>query len=398
MRDGASIFVLMDGLGWEVLRERPFLDDLLPDRHPVETILGYSSGAIPTLLTGVTPAVHGHWNLFYRSPRTSPFRWTGPLGRLPRALRENRVVRRGVAEVSRRLSGYTGYFAIYNLPVDRMRFYDICETTDIYRPGGIADAPSLFDRMEAQGEPYECFNYHRHTDEQILDLVPLRLKESPARTYFLYLAGLDLHLHLSITDEKGVTERLAWYAERLRRVYAAARARWGSARMHLFSDHGMTRVEGGRDLMGEVARLGLRIPQDYLPAYDSTMARFWADAPAAQRRLRELLGALPYGRLLDQREMAALGLAFEDDRYGQLVFVMKPGLTISPSDMGRVQLEGMHGFHPHEDPHAAAVFLSSERGPAVRHLTGVLPRLLADFEWGRREEGAAAWPRAASAG
>ena len=154
--DGVTIYVLVDALGWEILRDRPFLDDVLVERHRLETILGYSSGAIPTLLTGEYPNVHGHWNLFYHSPDTSPFRWTAPLARLPRGVRETRVVRRAVKEISRKLSGYSGYFAIYNLPIERLPYYDICETTDIYQPNGLAPTRSLFDRLEAARVTYEC--------------------------------------------------------------------------------------------------------------------------------------------------------------------------------------------------------------------------------------------------
>ena len=86
-----SIYVLVDALGWEVIRDRPFLDDLWAERRWLVTILGYSSGAIPSLLTGQTPSQHGHWNLLYRDPARSPFAWTRPLGRLPRSMVENRV-------------------------------------------------------------------------------------------------------------------------------------------------------------------------------------------------------------------------------------------------------------------------------------------------------------------
>src|SRR5207302_828814 len=79
-----SIYVLVDALGWEVLRYRPFLDDLWAERRWLVTILGYSSGAIPTILTGQTPSQHGHWNLIYRDPARSPFGWTRPLARLPK--------------------------------------------------------------------------------------------------------------------------------------------------------------------------------------------------------------------------------------------------------------------------------------------------------------------------
>jgi hypothetical protein len=376
-----SVFVLVDALGWEILRKRPFLDEVLTERRRVDTILGYSSGAIPSVLTGLPPSGHGHWNLFYRSPETSPFRWTWPLRALPPAIREHRATRRMVKEISKRLSGYTGYFAIYNLPLDRARYFDICETTDIYQPGGLAPARSIFDWMRDGGISYECFNYHQHSDEEILSLVPERLKTSQARVFFIYLSGFDSFLHFHVGDEEATDAKLAWYEEGLRRLYEAASNRWGEIHFRVFSDHGMTPIQDTRDLIGDLRTLRLRIPEDVLPAYDSTMARFWPASEAVASRLRGFLGALPYGRLLPPEELEALGLVFSDGRYGEIVFVMKPGVLICPSDMGRIRFAGMHGFHPSEDPHAAAVFLAnSPDGALVRHVTDVLPRLLADLD------------------
>src|SRR6266446_6033461 len=103
MKEPLSIYVLVDALGWELVRGRPFLDDVLIDKRWLVTILGYSSGAIPSLLSGRYPNQHGHWNLFYRSPAESPFRWTRPLGRLPRPLVENPVSRRVVKRLARQL-------------------------------------------------------------------------------------------------------------------------------------------------------------------------------------------------------------------------------------------------------------------------------------------------------
>ena len=66
------MFVLIDALGWTYVEDSRFLADLLPYRTPLRTFLGYSSGAVPSILTGVPPARHGHWNLFYRDPARSP--------------------------------------------------------------------------------------------------------------------------------------------------------------------------------------------------------------------------------------------------------------------------------------------------------------------------------------
>lgn len=382
--DGCAIYVLIDALGWEILRDHPFLDDILQERRRVETILGYSSGAIPTLLTGQFPNEHGHWNLFYRSPETSPFRWTRPLKWLPHSLREWRGTRRVVKEVSKRLSGYSGYFAIYNLPIDRIEHYDICETTDIYQPGGLKPTNSIFDIFKMRDVPYEGYNYHGHTDEQILSLIPKRIVESDCKVYFLYLSHLDAYLHSHVSDTQGVDEQLRFYEEGLRRIYRAAQARWGQARLTVFSDHGMTPIKRTFDLITEVNCLGLRVPEDYLPFYDSTMARFWVENERAETQIRRFLDDLPCGRLLPDQELEDLGIAFDDGRYGHLVFVMEPGTLICPSDMGRVPFGGMHGFHPKEDPSSYAVFLSSEQHPQpVNHITDIYPTILKDLSLSR---------------
>jgi hypothetical protein len=295
-------------------------------------------------------------------------------------VRENRVTRRLVKEISRRISGYDGYFAIYNLPLDRIRYFDICETTDIYKPGGLAPVASIFDFMSNAGIGYECFNYHEYSDDAILRILPDRLRTSDHRVFFAYLSGFDSFLHFGVHDSRAVDARLAWYEAGIRRLYEAARRRWGGVRLRLFSDHGMTPIRETRDLISEVRRLKLRVPTDFLPVYDSTMARFRYESEYVGSQLRDFLGCLSYGRLLKETELEELGLRFSDDRYGQLVFVMQPGVLICPSDLGRIPLQGMHGFHPHEDPHAAAAYLANKRpNRPIRHITDILPELLDDL-------------------
>lgn len=376
---GCAIYVLIDALGWELVRDRPFLDDLLVERRWLQTILGYSSGAIPSILSGRYPNEHGHWNLFYLSPETSPFRWVRHLRYLPPALVENRGARRAIRAISRRLSGYRGYFATYNFSVARLPFFDLCERRDIYQPGGLETCPSLFDVFIQAGIPYECFTYHRYNDAEILALVPERLRTSSARVYFLYLSELDAYLHFHIGDAGGVAERLRWYEAGLRRIYRAARDRWGEARLYIFSDHGMTPVRWTHDLAGGVRRLGLSVPEDLLPVYDSTMARFWTWTDRAQRILADFLADQPCGRLLKDSELQQLGIWFPDGRYGHLVFLLHPGGIICPSDMGRIRFGGMHGYHPSEPTADAALLASVPVPKTIDHITGVHRLILDDL-------------------
>ena len=382
-----SIYVLVDALGWEIIRDRPFLDDLWAERRWLVTILGYSSGAIPSLLTGQTPSQHGHWNLIYRDPARSPFGWTRPLGRLPRPLVENRVSRRVLKSVARRASGYSGYFSLYDYPVAHLPQFDLTEKRDIYTPGGL-DAPSIFDDMAGAGIPYESYNYHTHTDAQILDLAPERAATTSARVLFLYLSGLDHHLHFHVHDRDSVTTMLAWYEAGLRRVWESARHSGREVRMFVFSDHGMTPIRWTHDLRRDVEATGLTLLKDYLPAYDSTMARFWVENDRARRTLTTLLGDHPCGTLLDERELQRLGVWFEDGRYYHLLFLMKPGMLLSPSDMGTVRFAGMHGYHPSEPTADAVLLATAPVDKAVDHITGVRGALLEDLGLASRERAA----------
>jgi hypothetical protein len=89
-----NVFVLIDALGWELVAQRPFLAQYLPHQQEVRTLLGYSSGIIPSILTGQTPAENGVWNLVYYDPARSPFRHMKHLGTLPGRLLDNRYGRR----------------------------------------------------------------------------------------------------------------------------------------------------------------------------------------------------------------------------------------------------------------------------------------------------------------
>jgi hypothetical protein len=378
MKPPLTIHVLVDALGWEVIKDRPFLDDILVDRRWLATILGYSSGAIPSLLSGRYPNQHGHWNLFHHAPARSPFRWTRALRAVPRPLVENPVTRRAVKRISRRLSGYGGYFSIYDYPVANLPYFDLTEKRNIYAPGGL-DCPSIFDDLERRGIRWECYNYHGHTDAEILALAPQRAAARDVRVLFLYLSGLDHYLHWNIHDPEGVARQVAWYEAGLRRVWQAATRAGRDVRMFVFSDHGMTPIRWTYDLARDVEPLGLRVPDDYLPAYDSTMARFWVWSDRARERLTALLAEHPCGQLLDRAELGRLGVWFDDDRYYHLLFLMKPGVLLCPSHMGSVRFAGMHGYHPSE-PTADAVLLASvpvER--SVDHITHVHRVLLDDL-------------------
>ena len=358
-RRRTHLFVLIDALGWEHLRKRQFLPDLLPYRRPVRTVLGFSSGAIPTILTGAWPSVTGHWNLFYYDPKGSPFRWLKYFSFLPDFILNHRITTKMLKEMGRHVLGLGPLFECCVSP-SVLRWFNWVEKKNIYHRGGISGAESIFDHLEQKGLPHRTYTYHQWTDSEIIELAGKDLAARAASFYFLYLSELDMFLHTHCADERKLDDKIAWYERELRRLYEFAREIDPDTTLTILSDHGMTPVRQYYDIMKDVESTGYKIRKDYLAVYDSTMARFWFFNDRARRGITSVLGNVPCGRILADEELQALGVFFKDRRFGEIIFLLRPGWIFSESDFNGPQWKpaGMHGYHP-DDSYSDAIFLSS---------------------------------------
>lgn len=360
-RRAIHLFVLIDALGWEFIRDRDFLNDLLPYRQPLRTVLGFSSGAIPTILTGRPPAENGHWNLFYYDPVHSPFRWLRYFSWLPKSVLDDRVSRKVVKELGRRVLGMGPLFECCVSP-RLMPWFNWVEKRNIYSAGGISGAKSVFDRMAERRTGYRVYTYHQFRDSEIIAHAKHDIETSDASFFFLYLSEIDNFLHHYCHEPARIDAELNLYANWLRDLHRQATRLSPDVTLTVFSDHGMTPVSNHYPLAEDIDKLGLNAPGEYLCVYDSTMARFWFFDDRAKTKIIETLDNNPCGRILSRTELQELGLGFADDRYGQIIFLMNPGWLISQSDFNGPgwQPLGMHGYHP-DDPYSDAIFLTNRK-------------------------------------
>ncbi|MFA5026613.1 MAG: alkaline phosphatase family protein [Candidatus Methylomirabilota bacterium] len=359
-----ALFILLDGVGWRHAEQARFLAELCPYRQPLKTVLGYSCAAVPTILSGKLPVETRQWAMWFYSPETSPFRQAAWLVKVPSPVRRLlRVTRQQVIGDYKARRGITGYCEVYQIPDELLPLMDTCIGKSLYLPKALSPVESIFDRWREDGVPYRVYGYPT-PDRETLDLVAADLAQDPCRAYFLHLYETDSYLHGHCTEPTLVQARLTRYGEDIATLFRTAEAHGVPVDLLIFSDHGMTPVSGQYDLMRDIAQLRLTTGRDYVPFYDSSMARFWFLRPTAESRIRALLERLECGRVLPEDELVRLGICFPDRQFGQLIFLMRPGWVINPSHMGSVPLNGMHGFHPLEDPWADAILLSTRPIPA----------------------------------
>lgn len=357
------IFVLIDALGWRYVNDQGFLRGLLRFRTPVRTVLGFSSAAIPTILTGVPPERHGHWNLFYYNPEDSPFRWLRRLNFLPDRVLNNRFMRHAITVIGRRALGLGPLFDCSMNP-QFLPWFDWVEKRNIFACGGIAGTRSFFDEIQQQRIACRVYTYRDRTDEAILRQAGKDLAAGDVDVLFLYLSELDGFLHQQCGNRQQWGAALARYEARLRALFEKALERDRRATFAVFSDHGMTRVRNHRDLAREIGQLGLRMPEDYLAVYDSTMARYWFFNDQSRHAITQRLSKLDGGRILSDAELQRLGVFFADRRYGELIYLLEPGWLLSDSGFhnGGWKPAGMHGYHP-DDRDSDGIFLTNRQPP-----------------------------------
>ena len=355
------VFVLIDALGWKIINDRPFLNDELPVRQPLKTVLGYSSGAIPTILTGLYPAQTGHWNLYYYDPAASPFRWLRWFHFLPARILNNRVSRKLIKELGRRLLGMGPLFECAVSPA-LLPFFNFVEKRNIYAEGGIPGSISIFDLLRSRGVSYRVYSYHDLSDALILEHARNDIHSGAANFFFLYLSEMDHFLHSQCDNPQSVTERVTWYNQQLRELFKDAHRASPEMTFTVISDHGMTPVCAQFDLVEKIEALGFSTPQHYLAVYDSTMARYWFFDDGARHAILAELQQTSCGRILDDAELDRLGILFHDRRYGEVVFLLDPGWLLATSDFNGNGWHpvGMHGYHP-SDSHSDAIFLSNRQ-------------------------------------
>lgn len=366
-RHKLSLCVFIDGFGWEILQDHSFLEDVLTTRKPLDTVLGYSSTCIPTILTGKMPREHGHFAFFCYDPRRSPFGPYRYLSLLPRFITRRGRVRRAMSKWLERSLGYTGYFQIYSMPFEYLPLFDYSEKRDLYQQGGInSGVPTIFDFLRSEEVPFHLSDWRAREEDNFLSLEKT-LQDGRVDFAYLYLGGLDGVLHAHGTQSPEVAEKIAWYDRELRRLVDVARANYQDLRLFVFSDHGLADIHDTCDLMTRVDSLGLRFGVDYAAAYDSTMARFWFMDPSAKERVLRVLEAEPRGRVLSDRDLKGYGCDFPEAKFGELIFLLDPGVLLCPSFMGEKPIAAMHGYAPeHKDSLAMFATSSSIESPPRR--------------------------------
>jgi len=333
------ILIIIDALGYRIAEKYNFRPEGFPVRNRLRTVPGFSQSALTSILTGCNPDEHGLWMMYSFNRDSSPLRW---LSLLPKGISsKRRWLRRLIDWKLRRIDGIRSYYSLYSVPKKVLPFVDIPAAKNTFLPGGGGECRTILD--ELSGREAEIFIRDYHTPEkESFSHLKNAVAGGSYNFHLLYTAGLDSALHSFGTSHPEIENRLRWYEGQLRDIAAADK----EAELIVLGDHGMCDVRNSIDIITGVEELDLDIPYDYIPFYDATMARFRVFNKAAEEKITGFLSEIDGGSILDYNGKKELNIYFEDNHFGDIIYLLREGTIINPSYMGEDMIEGMHGYHP----------------------------------------------------
>jgi len=380
MKPILPLFVFIDACGWEIIKDDPFARALAPNRRKLESVFGYSSACVPSIVSGAWPEEHRNWCYFVHDPDHSPFRWLRPLRFLPRRITSRRIVRRWLSKMVKHRLNFRGYFDLYNIPFRHISLFDFSEKRSPLEPGGMNRGENIFDHLEEEQIPFHVSNPARSEMEN-LEAVLQDIKQEAIDFAFVYWPDLDGLLHRVGNQSPEIPFKLRVYERRLETLLEMAQEHYSDVRLYVFSDHGMANCDEFLDLQAEIDAVGLEFGKDFAAVYDSTMARFWFFNANARRSIVEKLQQVQQGRIISEPELKELRCHFPDDYFGELIFLVKESVLIVPSHMGERPIRAMHGYHPSEKQSYAALLTNQAEIPSeIRAIPDIHRLMLAQSE------------------
>ena len=357
MKEKLSLIIMIDACGWEIVKDHPFLEKLAPHRKKLESVFGYSSTCVPSILSGHWPDEHYNWCYFVYDPENSPFKKLRALRWLPTFITSRRIARRALTKFIKTRLGFRGYFDLYNIPFKYIHLFDFTEKKSPLSPKGMNRGTNIFDTLEKAKVPYYVTDTLKPEEEHLQQLKQ-DIEGEKIEFAFQYWAGLDGLLHMVGNDSPEIPKKLDHYEKWIGEIMELANNHYKEVNLYVFSDHGMANCDVHLDLRAQIDQLGLKFGHDYAAVYDSTMARFWFLKTDAREKIEQLLKKVPEGRIMPPEELKKYRSYFEAGEFGELIWLAQEGTLIVPSHMGERPIRAMHGYHP-TDPQSYATLFSN---------------------------------------
>jgi len=338
MNNNKVLIVFIDAFGPSQLDRFAEFFDYLPFKKTLHGILGYSSGALPTVLTGAAPEEHGRMCLFSERSHSEtsilrPLKW---MGLLPKFVHERSKVRRVAEKFIKKHAKLEGYVALHKVPPELFEWLDMPERDDMFQAEDIGGQRTFLSDARAAGLNVYSAPWQLPEKERWQHSFDALSSNQPDLA-FLYATALDGIMHNEGPNGSvalGAAEAIAKNINRARELMSDHGENLTTL---VVGDHGMSEIKtyiDPRKLLTRVKNMRLFV--------DSTMIRAWGDESELSHLRLELEKENWPGKWLQSKELESRKVP-KNHTFGKAIFVLDEGAMFAPSFLGG-RVAGMHGY------------------------------------------------------
>ena len=142
--------------------------------NPVKMQFGYSSTAIPTILTGRKPEDHGQLTFFFhdRNAGETMFSFFDNFWFrcIPRFISDRRRFRVLIARLLKSAFKIKGYFELYSVPFWKLKYFDYSEKNDLFAEKAFDNCENLKDLLLKKNISHFISDWRKSEDENFEEL------------------------------------------------------------------------------------------------------------------------------------------------------------------------------------------------------------------------------------
>jgi predicted AlkP superfamily pyrophosphatase or phosphodiesterase len=376
------VTVFMDGLKADSVKHMPFISSLGNQRR-MRTQLGYSNPSHASMYSGVYPDKHLNWFIWRYAPETSPFKWLKLPGHLPQNIYTKYAgYRMTTALLTRGNSAFYSVPFLWWLPVSAWCNFDVNEKKFWSEPHFLADYPTIFDILRANGIPYEVIGMVKGKTHLALGWIEAYTFTDIKPWTYLFIGDIDGFSHSYGPEATETRERLRKIDGVLEQKYRLFEKELGDFYFMLFSDHGHSPVKEGINLSTVFAMKGKNI-NNYIHIIDANYARFWFRNDKEVEAVKEVLSNLQKGFILTDEHLRKYRVDMPDNRYGDLIYYLDTPYAFTHglvSVLGKPRghlSASIHGYLP-DYPEMDGAFISNRSLMDASHveLVDIMPSIL----------------------
>jgi hypothetical protein len=351
-----TVFILSDANRWDYLQYMPYLSKKAQEELHVKKIIpGIGFCEISEYLSGIPSVNNG--NLF-QITFNGEFNKKKYNGLNAVATITNRIpkIRWKVAHAIDSYLMRYGDLADkdilnvrYAIPVNMINYFSPTESRLAYDDPDFFRNENILYRLKDKGYTYDIEDFVKHnkikgTDEERINRLKEKIKEKKLKDFTLLYVGKGEIAHDTGTHNSDFHSKLEEYDTLLKSIDELLEEKYGDDYVFIvLGDHGMVNVNDYIDVTPIIKRIkkkfNLRIGEDFIYFIDSTCFRIWLKDNALLSKVDLCVKDMLW-EVID----TSVDVKMIDEKYGDLIYIIKPGIMFFPDFFNLKKKRGMHGY------------------------------------------------------